>query len=318
MNIQNSEGLEFLNTVENDSVDLILTDPPYLISKDTGFNKHYDTVKHNEENNIKFIKTEAEYLEFKKTLKKPKKELDKDEGKGWSKSNYLKYGTILGKKYCNKTQYGSWDEEFTMEELDSFISEYYKKLKKGGTLIIWFDVWKISDLKELMEKHKFSKIRLIIWDKTNPQPINQRTSYLSNCREIALLGVKGSKPTFNSSYDFGRYEYPMASGKYKFHPTAKNLDLFIDIIKKHSNEGDIVMDTFLGGGTTAIASKITNRQFIGCEVNEEYYNKMIGNFDNIVDEYNKTRKSKLENKKNKLKEQYEKKLLELNTELENL
>jgi len=41
-----------------------------------------------------------------------------------------------------------------MEMLDQFICEYYKKLRKGGTLIMFFDLWKITELKDLLEKHK--------------------------------------------------------------------------------------------------------------------------------------------------------------------
>jgi len=114
-----------------------------------------------------------------------------------------------------------------------------------------------------MEKYKFKQIRLIEWIKTNPIPLNQSVNYLTNAREIAVLGVKGGKPTFNSKYDKGIYEYPIQSGKDRFHPTQKNIKLFEDLIKKHSNEGDVVLDTFLGGGTTAIACKNTNRNFIG-------------------------------------------------------
>ena len=43
----------------------------------------------------------------------------------------MKYGTIYGKKYCVKTDYGGWDSEFTMEILENFICEYYKKLKNN-------------------------------------------------------------------------------------------------------------------------------------------------------------------------------------------
>ena len=61
INIQKMEGLEFLqNVVENKSVDLILTDPPYIISKETGMDKHFNTVKENEEEGIEFVKTETE------------------------------------------------------------------------------------------------------------------------------------------------------------------------------------------------------------------------------------------------------------------
>jgi len=167
-----------------------------------------------------------------------------------------------------------------MEKLEEFIAEYYKKLKNGGTMIIFFDLWKISYLKELMEKHKFKQIRYIEWIKTNPQPLNSSTNYLTNCREIALLGIKGSKPTFNSKYDNGIYMFPLQGGKNRFHPTQKSLALFEELIKKHSNENDIILDTFLGSGTTAIACRNTKRQFKGCEISTEYYEEMMRIYNN--------------------------------------
>jgi site-specific DNA-methyltransferase (adenine-specific) len=128
-----------------------------------------------------------------------------------------------------------------------------------------------------MEKAKtdkigFKQIRFIEWVKTNPVPLNQHTNYLSNCREIALLGVKGGKPTFNSKFDKGIYEYPIQHVKKGLrHPTQKNFALFEELIRKHSNEGDLVVDTFLGGGTTAFACKNTGRRFIGGDINKKYF-----------------------------------------------
>ncbi len=241
--IINLSGEEYLKTINDNSIDLILTDPPYIISKETGMNKHYNNVAVNKSNGIQYIKTESEWLDYKK-----QHNIKNDEKK---KENYMKYGTVLGKKYCKKTNFGKWDSEFTIEMLDYFIEQYYKKLRKGGTLIIFFDLWKITILKNIMEKYKFKQIRFIEWIKTNPQPLNSKINYLTNCREIALLGVKGGKPTFNSEYDNAIYRFPMAGGKNRFHPTQKNIILFQEIIQKHSNEGDIVLDTFLGGGTTA-------------------------------------------------------------------
>jgi site-specific DNA-methyltransferase (adenine-specific) len=266
IDIQNVDGLEYLKTIANGSVDLVLTDPPYIISRETGMNAHYNVVKQNEENNVAFVKTEAEWEEYKLA-----NSIVDDTGK----ENYLKYGTIYGKKYCVKTDYGDWDANFTMESLDQFIGEYYKKLRKGGTIIMFFDLWKITTLKDLLEKHKFKQIRMIEWIKTNPQPLNSKVNYLTNCREIALIGVKGGSPTFHSSYDNGIYMYPLQGGKHRFHPTQKSLALFEDLIKKHSNENDVVLDTFLGGGTTAIACKNTNRQFRGCEISKEYVDKTL-------------------------------------------
>ena len=51
--------------------------------------------------------------------------------------------------------------------------------------------------------------------------------------------------------------------------------LFEELIKKHSNENDVILDTFLGGGTTAIACKNTNRIFKGCEISKEYFDKVM-------------------------------------------
>jgi len=266
INIQNTDGLTYLKTIPDSSIDLILTDPPYIISKDSGMNEHYNAVKFNETHNIESVKTEDEWEEYKAA-----NNIEDDK----NKDNFIKYGTIYGKKYCVKTDYGSWDSEFTMEILETFISEYYRKLKKGGTLIIFFDLWKISMLKDLLEKYKFKQIRFIEWIKTNPQPRNSKVNYLTNCREIALIGVKDSNPTFNSSYDNGIYTFPLQGGKNRFHPTQKSLLLFEALINKHSNENDVVLDTFLGSGTTAIACKNTNRRFKGCEISQEYFEKTM-------------------------------------------
>ena len=65
IDIQNMDGLQYLATIPNNSVDLILTDPPYIISKETGMNTHYNNVKQNEENNVEFVKTEEEWESYK-------------------------------------------------------------------------------------------------------------------------------------------------------------------------------------------------------------------------------------------------------------
>ena len=266
IDIQNINGLQYLSAIENGSIDLILTDPPYIISKETGMNTHYNNVKQNEKNKVEFVKTAEEW-----NLYKQENNIMDDT----NQEKYMKYGTIYGKKYCVKTNYGNWDSDFTMNILDQFIGEYYKKLKNGGTIIIFFDLWKISYLKEMMEKHKFKQIRFIELIKGNPQPLNSSVNYLTNCREIALLGIKGSKPTFNSKYDNGIYHCNIQGGKKRFHPTQKPLSAIEEMILKHSNENDIILDTFVGSGTTAVACKKNNRQFKGCEISKEYYDKML-------------------------------------------
>jgi len=65
IHIENKEGIEYLKQIEDKSIDLILTDPPYIISKDSGMNKHHDLVKNVDKNNT-FIKTEDDWIFFKK------------------------------------------------------------------------------------------------------------------------------------------------------------------------------------------------------------------------------------------------------------
>jgi site-specific DNA-methyltransferase (adenine-specific) len=280
--LENKEGLQFLESIPSDSVDLILTDPPYITSRETGMDQWAKHVERQDSQGAENIKSEEDWSSFKTeeewnvwfdNSKTPPEKRAKALAK--MKEDFLKYGSIYGKKYAVRTDYGSWDSEFTLEQLELFIKHFYRILKPGGTCIVFFDLWKVTNLKDMLESEKFKQIRFIEWIKTNPQPINSKVNYLTNCREIALLGIKKSKPTFNSKYDNGIYRYPLQGGKFRFHPTQKSLRLFEDLIEKHSNEGDLVLDCFSGSGTTAVAARNTNRNFIGCEMSEEYYEKSL-------------------------------------------
>jgi len=60
-----------------------------------------------------------------------------------------------------------------------------------------------------------------------------------------------------------------------WHPTTKNIEILERIIRAYSNENDLVLDCFMGSGSTAIACKKTNRDYIGCELDKEYISKAI-------------------------------------------
>ena len=279
IDIKHKEGIQFLEEVKTNSVDLILTDPPYITSRDTGMDRWVDFVKEVKESGEN-IKTEEEWDEWFKNTSldfSNKKKLEK------AKENFLKYGSVYGEKYAVRTSYGKWDEDFTLEKMQNFVTHFYRTLRKGGTAIIFFDIWKITPLKEMMEEAGFKQIRFLEWIKTNPQPLNSSRNYLTNCREVALLGVKHGSPTFNSKYDNAvyyedeLYKFPIQGGskKERFHPTQKSLPLFEALIEKHSNEGDLVLDSFSGSGTAAIASMKTKRNFVGCELDKDFYDKSI-------------------------------------------
>jgi len=275
-NIFNQDGIKFLESLPDNSVDLVLTDPPYITSRDTGMDKWANHISNTTED----CKTAAQWLKYK---------MDNFGGEAWLthpaqpetrlkelaklQKNFIKWGSIYGKKYAVRTNYGDWDSDFTMEKLELFVNHFHRVLRNGGTCIIFFDLWKITPLKEQLERAKFKQLRFIEWIKTNPPPINSKINYLTNAREIALTAVKKSKPTFNSKWDKGIYDFPIQGGKERFHPTQKNTKLFKALIEKHSNPGDLVIDPFLGSGTTAVASLELGRRFKGSELDLDYYNK---------------------------------------------
>jgi DNA modification methylase len=222
-NFEWTDSLSLMSEMKKETVDLVLTDPPYIISKPSGFK----SVVHGE------------------------------------------------KRFAVETEHGEWDkaENFSLEDLRDSVFEYYRVLKKHGTAIIFCDLWKITDIKRIMEQAGFKQIRFIEWVKTNPVPLNSKRNYLTNSREVALLGVKVSKPTFNSEYDKGIYHFPICHEKGRFHPTQKPLALMEELIKKHSNTADVVLDTFAGAATTLLAAKNLQRGFIGCELDEQFFDK---------------------------------------------
>tara|TARA_Y100000593_G_C4275402_1_gene319753 strand:- start:290 stop:1171 length:882 start_codon:yes stop_codon:yes gene_type:complete len=287
---KHQEGLEFLESIPDNSVDLILTDPPYITSRDSGMDKWVKHVEQQDSEGAENIKTEEDWEKL-KTVEEwdawfdKSKVSEKNRPKKLTsmKKDFLKYGSIYGKKYAVTTNYGKWDSEFTLEKLDLFVKHFHRILRDGGTCIIFFDIWKLTNLKDILEDSKFKQLRFIEWIKTNPQPINSSVNYLTNCREIALLGIKKSKPTFNSKYDKGIYEHPLQGGKERFHPTQKSLPLFEELINKHSNEGDLVLDCFAGSATTGVAALKTNRRFVGCELDKEYYEKASKRLENYLD-----------------------------------
>lgn len=233
--IINDDCFNYIQTIPDKSVDLILIDPPYLISRESNFKNYAD---------------------------------------GTNKELVTKYGQL-------SIDFGDWDKV----DIDwiSLFNEYNRILKDGGTLIVFFDIWKSGLIKEAAELNKFKQPRVCQWQKTNPVPVNSKTNYLSNAIEYFFTFVKGKKPTFNSEYDNGVYRYPICHGKERLnHPTQKPLGLIIDLINKHSKPGDVVLDTFAGSGTTGHASILTGRDYILVEKSEEYFKILEERIKNLL------------------------------------
>ena len=172
-------------------------------------------------------------------------------------------------RFAVSMDFGEWDHAEI--DLDALASGLYRVLRRGGTAIVWYDLWKIGEVRVAFEAAGFGMFRQVLWQKTNPVPLNSKCTYLSNSREAAVACVKGGKPVFHGEYDNGIYALPIPrhNGK-RVHPTQKPLGLFVDLVLKHSDPDDLVIDPFLGSGTTAVAAVGNGRRFAGCDLDRAY------------------------------------------------
>ena len=113
---------------------------------------------------------------------------------------------------------------------------------------------------------------LLTWHKTNPVP-TCNNKYLSDT-EYCLYFRKDGVPMYGT-YNTKKKYYVTPTNKAdkdKYgHPTIKPLDIIQNLVINSSKEGDIVLDPFLGSGTTAVAAANNGRHYIGFEVDMNYF-----------------------------------------------
>ena len=141
----------------------------------------------------------------------------------------------------------------------------------SGTIIIFCSKEQISEIYKFFDekqKKKLGTVRHLVWEKTNPSPMNGQYIYLSGIENAVWFKKKGG--TFNAHCKNPVFKY--ACGRSKLHPTEKNHDLLKELILDNSNEGDIVFDPCSGSGSHLLVAKQNNRQWLGVELNREYFN----------------------------------------------
>lgn len=169
--------------------------------------------------------------------------------------------------------FGEWDKGF---DQILWLETMASKVSENGSVII-FNGWRnLGTIAEKMESLGFDCKDVIRWKKTNPMPRNRDRRYIVDY-EFALWFVnKKAKWVFNrqsETYDRAEMVYPIVGGKEKTgHPTQKPTELMEELLRRHSKVGATVLDPFMGSGTTAIACINTNRNFIGFELDETYFN----------------------------------------------
>ena len=124
----------------------------------------------------------------------------------------------------------------------------------------------LAELQTKAEKVGFIFQQLLVWDKGNATP---NKWYLQACEFILMLRKGGAK-NINNLGTKTLLTIPNIHGN-KLHPTEKPVSLMEILIDNSTKTNEIVLDPFMGSGTTGVACKLLNRKFIGMELDEEYF-----------------------------------------------
>jgi site-specific DNA-methyltransferase (adenine-specific) len=147
------------------------------------------------------------------------------------------------------------------------IPELYRVLKPNTAMYMFCSPDTIDFFKPLVEEY-FKVKNLIIWSKGNWTAGDLKAQY-GKSYEIIIYANKGRR-IFNGKRLSDIWSFARVAGKNQLHQNQKPVELVEQMVEKSSNVGDIVLDPFIGSGTTAVACKNTGRNYIGFEINEEY------------------------------------------------
>ena len=179
----------------------------------------------------------------------------------------------------NQFAYAGWDNLDYKEwkkSMMKFLLQCKRVLKKRGTLIIFMAIIKVADIIQLAEKVGFYYKTTGVWHKTNPMPRNMNIQ-LVNSTECWLYFINGhTSGTFNNEgkvkHDFLESSVcPISEKKHGKHPTQKPLSILKELIQSVTNPGEIVLDPFMGSGSTCVAAALLGRRYFGIELDKDYY-----------------------------------------------
>lgn len=180
------------------------------------------------------------------------------------------YTSAGGMMLDDKMRKGKVFNENTLT-IKEWLPKLYKVLKDTGHCYIMCNNKNLYPFLEAVNQSNFHLVKTMIWAKDN-KIMSQ--AYMSQIEFILFLR-KGEFVRINNCGTSDLLQYPNSKTKdvdgKPIHPTEKPIELMKVLIENSTQESDIVLDPFLGVGTTAIASKELNRGYIGIELNEVYY-----------------------------------------------
>jgi site-specific DNA-methyltransferase (adenine-specific) len=235
--LHNKDCLDFVREIKDQSVDLVLTDPPYFIGYDGG--KGWDNQWESEKQYLDWCQKWSEQCV---RILKPNRMM-------------IVFGTL---------------------KTDTFLRYKLNVLNEFGDMnpqneIIWSYNWGGRSKANFARKHEYawcySKGKDFLFNADNirierKQKINIRTGLPFDGGTIPTCVWEKNNHTTSKEYC-------------NWHPTQKPIEILSRMIHAYTNEGDTVVDLFSGSGSTMIACQNTKREFIGSEMDSEYYEKSL-------------------------------------------
>ena len=248
--ISNMDCIKYLKKLPDNSVDLVLTDPPYFIGFDGG--KGWDSA----------WKSENDYLDWCEEWTSECVRVLKDD------RMLVVWGTLKTDTFL----------KYKLNVLNKFENMH------GQNEIIWSYNWGGRAKTNFARKHEYawcySKGKNFLF---NDHDIRVERKVKKNLR-TGKEHTQGTIPTCI----WEKNNHTTSKDFVGWHPTTKNLDILDRIIKAYTNKNDTVLDIFMGSGSTAVSCLRTGRNYIGCELDEEYFTKSqdrIKNLPNKLDSF---------------------------------
>lgn len=236
---------ETIKDIPDNSVDLVIIDPPYL----------YTTAKAGGAFGSKNRSYHAEY------------------------DSVSQHTPLDQRKRKNREEIRAISSGFNYGLFD----ELCRVLKKVN-IYVWCSKMQVSSILNYFEK-KGCSIDILTWHKTNPTPTMHNT-YANDTEYLIFAREKGVR--VNGTYHTKRKYYitptNVADKKKYNHPTIKPLEIIENLVINSSELGGVVLDCFMGSGTTGVACKRLKRDFIGIEIDQNYFATAKERIDKTDDE----------------------------------
>jgi site-specific DNA-methyltransferase (adenine-specific)/modification methylase len=166
-----------------------------------------------------------------------------------------------------------WDQiEFNPKDC---LNEFSRILKPTGNIFAFTSYNLLGKWHEVFDP-EFDTFQFMVWHKTNPAPKIRRAGFLNSCELIVCVWNKKHTWNFTKQNEMHNFiQTPICMGHERLknpgHPTQKPIKVLNHIISLASNPDDMVLDPFMGVGSTGVSAINLKRKFIGIEIDKKYY-----------------------------------------------